>query len=309
MKVSVAMATYNGANYILEQLDSILSQTRAVDEIIICDDCSKDNTVTIVKEYIHQHQLQSKCRLEVNEKNLGYGSNFIQAVRKSRGDIIFFCDQDDIWVKDRVQIMTSLMEENHGILMLGSEFEPFISSMDAPSVPVWELAKFKRNNSLEHLKFQAKNIFIGCQGCSMCIRRSFFNQIQSYWYEGWFHDEYVWKLALCLDGAYVYHGITLRRRLHSTNVTMHKMRDITKRIKFLEDLQRSHEVMLKFAGDHRMKDEAIRLIDKNIKSVKLRIELLRDKKYLNTFKLSSWYFTCYHSQKSIPVELYMAIKG
>jgi glycosyltransferase involved in cell wall biosynthesis len=58
MRVSVAMATYNGADYIIEQLDSIYRQTRAVDEVIICDDCSKDNTVTIVKEYI----INASCR-------------------------------------------------------------------------------------------------------------------------------------------------------------------------------------------------------------------------------------------------------
>lgn len=309
MKVSVAMATYNGGKYIEEQLDSIMRQTRKVDEVVICDDCSKDDTVKIVNEYIQKNKLQDEWKIERNKKNLGYGSNFIQAVTKTTGDIIFFCDQDDIWVDDRVQVMTKLMEENQGILMLGSEFKPFVSTIDAPSVPSWELAKFKRNDSLEHLKFQSKNIFIGCQGCSMCIRRSFFHQIQPYWYEGWAHDEFVWKLALCLGGAYVYHGITLERRLHSANVTMHKMRDVSKRVKFLEDLLKSHEATLTFARDHGLDQDAIRLIEKNIKSVKLRIELLREKKYLNTFKLGLFYNKFYHSQKSIPVELFMSIKG
>lgn len=309
MKVSVAMATYNGAKYIEEQLASILKQTRAVDEVIICDDCSKDHTVTLIKNFIRNNQLQERWRISVNSKNLGYGSNFFQALAKTTGDLICFCDQDDIWVEDRIEVMTAIMEENPKILMLGSEFEPFECAQDAPSVPAWELAKFKRNHSLEHIKLQAKNIFIGSQGCSMCIRRSFFKQIEPYWFEGWAHDEYVWKLALCLDGAYVYHGITLRRRLHSDNVTMHKMRDLPKRIKFLEELLQSHEAMLRFAVDYQRDESLLRLIEKNITSVKLRIELLRDKKYLNTLKLSLLYYKYYHSQKSIPVELYMSIKG
>ena len=309
MKVSVAIATYNGAQYIKEQLDSIIKQTMEVDEVLVCDDCSQDNTVLIVKDFIHEHHLEGKWSIQVNEKNIGYGSNFIQALKKSTGDLIFFCDQDDIWIEDRVEVMTSLMKQNQGILMLGSEFEPFASSKDAPRIPSWELARFKKNGSLEHLGFQAKNIFIGCQGCSMCIRRSFFDQIQPYWYTGWAHDEYVWKLALCLNGAYIYHGVTLRRRLHSTNVTMHKMRDVEKRIKFLEDLKKSHEVMLQFAKDHLLERKEIRLIKRNISSVGLRIELLRDKKYGHTLKLGSFYMKYYHSKKSIPVELYMAIKG
>ena len=309
MKVSLAMATYNGANYITEQLESILRQTVAVDEVVICDDVSKDETVELVKTFIKKNQLEGKWSIEVNEGNLGYGSNFIHAVRKTTGDFVFFCDQDDIWVDDRVQVMSDLMEQHREILMLGSEFESFVSSKDAPNIPSWERSKFQRNHSLEHLTLQAKNIFIGCQGCSMCIRRSFFEQILPYWYEGWAHDEFVWKLALCMDGAYVYHGITLKRRLHSSNVTMHKMRDLPKRVQFLEELLTSHEAMFQFAKEYGMKEKGLRLIQKNIDSVKLRIELLREKKYLNTLKLCMYYVQCYHSQKSIPVELYMAIKG
>jgi glycosyltransferase involved in cell wall biosynthesis len=309
MKISVAMATYNGASYLKEQLDSILRQTRTIDEVIICDDCSKDNTVTIIKEYIQQYQLQNRWSIEVNEKNLGYASNFIKVAKKTTGDIIYFCDQDDIWVEDRVQVMELLMEERQEILMLGSEYEPFESTMDAPKASSRDLSKFKNDNSLEHVKFQANTMFIGNLGCCMCIRRSFLNQILPYWFEGWAHDEFVWKLALCLDGAYVYHGITLKRRLHSANASMGKMRDIIKRVKFLEELLKSHEATLKFARDHRMNEKAIRLIEKNITSVKLRIGLLKDKKYLNTFRLCFKYYKYYHSQKSIPVELYMAIKG
>lgn len=309
MKISVVMATYNGSNYIIEQLESILRQTVAVDEVILCDDVSKDNTVELVEAFIHKNHLEESWRIEVNEKNIGYGSNFIHAVLKTTGDLVFFCDQDDIWVEDRVQVMTALMDRNPKILMLGSEFEPFVSSSDAPTIPSWEMKKLKKDQSLEHLKFQPKNVFIGCQGCSMCIRRSFFEQIWPYWYEGWAHDEFVWKLALCMDGAYIYHGITLKRRLHSTNVTMHKMRELSKRVQFLEELKKSHEAMFRFAKNYGMKQEELQLIQKNIDSVRLRIELLRDKKYQNTFKLCFSYFECYHSQKSIPVELYMAIKG
>ncbi len=309
MKVSIAMATYNGADYIQEQLDSILGQTRTVDEVMICDDCSTDTTVAVIEEYIRKNQLQGSWRIGVNEKNLGYGSNFIRAAKKTMGDIIFFCDQDDIWTPDRVRVMAALMEETPEILMLGSEYDPFESSADAPRASSRDLAKFKKDNSLEHLRLGAKNIFIGYLGCSMCIRRSFFEQIQTYWYAGWAHDEFVWKLALCLDGAYVYHGVTLKRRLHSANASMGKMRDVAKRVKFLEDLLMSHEATLRFAMDHDMNGEAIRLLENNIKSVRLRIGLLRDKKYRNTIRLCFRYFKYYHSQRSIPVELYMAMKG
>ena len=307
--ISVAMATYNGEKYIIEQLDSIRRQTMPVDEVIICDDCSKDNTVRVVENYITQHGLREKWHISVNPQNLGYASNFIGAVTKTSGDYIFFCDQDDIWVENRIETMIKIMDNHTDIKLLCSEFDSFSSSTDAPCVPKWEKRQFKRDNSLEHLTFCSHNLFINCQGCSMCLRRSFWKEIEQYWYQGWAHDEFVWKLALCQNGLFVYHGITLRRRLHSDNVTMHKMRDLGKRVKFLEDLKKSHETTLTYAKNTPMNEAAYKLLTRNIKAVQLRIALMSNRKYINIIPLFFRYFDCYHSRKSIPVELYMAIKG
>jgi glycosyltransferase involved in cell wall biosynthesis len=309
MKISVAMASYNGANFILEQLDSIINQTRKVDEIIICDDGSSDNTFDIVTDYIKDNQLENLITLVKNEKNLGYASNFFKAISMTTGDYIFFSDQDDIWVKDKVSNMIEVMEDNEKIDLLCSEFETFISSDDAPR-PSHEATKsFTNNKETVKLSFNPSNIFIGCEGCCMLIRKSFFDKVKEYWYPGFAHDEFFWKMALCRDGLYFYHGVTLRRRLHSNNVTMHKMRDLNKRIKFLEDLKKSHEQTLKFVKDTDNDINKVILLKRNIKATALRIEILRDKKLLNTIPLIFKYRDCYHSRKSIPVELMMGIKG
>ena len=57
-KISVAMTTYNGSNYIIKQLDSLKNQSRKIDELVICDDCSTDNTVELVNEYIKSNNLE-----------------------------------------------------------------------------------------------------------------------------------------------------------------------------------------------------------------------------------------------------------
>lgn len=309
MIISVAMATYNGEKYIDQQLMSILKQTMAVDEVIICDDCSQDNTVAIIKNFISKYNLGSSWKVEVNERNLGYASNFIQAVSRTNGAYIFFCDQDDIWVLDRVERLTKVMAKNSNIKMLGSEFVPFASSKNAPSISMWEKRRFRRDESIEHLQFHPKNIFIGCQGCSMCIRRDFFLQIKPYWYEGWAHDEFVWKLALCLQGAYIYHGITIKRRLHATNITMHKMRGRKERIRFLEELAKSHEATLKFSNDNGRNIYQKNLLKRNIDATRLRIALLQKRNYWNAIILFLKYQDCYHSRRAIPVEFMMAFKG
>ena len=120
MKISVVMATYNGEKYITEQLDTIRNQTRKIDELVVCDDRSKDNTVSVVKAYIKEHNLEDAWAIHVNERNLGYANNFHRATLMATGDLIFFSDQDDLWREDKIEIMANhwgilksdLIEEN-----------------------------------------------------------------------------------------------------------------------------------------------------------------------------------------------------
>lgn len=306
--ISVALATYNGENFIIEQLRSILDQTLPVDEIIIRDDISSDNTARAIESYIKENQLQEKIDFKVNESNLGYASNFMGALRETKGDYVFFADQDDIWPKDRVERMVNALKEKEDAMMIGSEFEPFKSSEDAPDVPKWELSKFRNDGSMEKLVFNSENIFIGCQGCTMAMKRCFLDCIDKYWYKGWAHDEFVWKLALANEGLYFYHSVTLKRRLHSSNVTLHKEHEKEKRLKYLKDLLKSHERTLEYVkstyGDGSDKEK---LLKRHIKATSLRIELIENKKILNSMILLG-YSDCYHKKRSMPVELVMALK-
>ncbi len=306
--ISVAMATYNGEKFITQQLDSILSQTHPVDEIVIKDDISKDGTAQLIETYIREKGLENKIHFKVNDINLGYASNFMSALRQTKGDYVFFCDQDDIWPADRVESMLSALEKEPLALMIGSEFEPFKCSEDAPDVPRWELSKFKNDGSMEKLSFNSKNIFIGCQGCTMAMRRSFIEKIDKYWYEGWAHDEFVWKLALAMEGLYFYHSVTLKRRLHANNVTLHKEHEKEKRLKYLEDLKKSHEMTLQFLQDEGGDDGSKEaLLKRHIKATQLRIDLIQNKRILNALILLG-YSDCYHKKRSIPIELMMAFK-
>lgn len=309
MKKSVAMATYNGEAFIIEQLESIRTQTVSVDEVRICDDQSKDATVQIVQQYIEEHHLAPDWSITINEKNLGYASNFMKAVSLTDGDIVFFCDQDDIWVTDRVEKMSNIMKENSRIQLLGSEFQPFTDGENSHEVPEWELKMMRNDGSLEHKSFEPDNIFIGCQGCTMCIRRSLLEVALPYWYEGWAHDEFVWKTALCLDGLYMYHSYTLKRRLHASNASLNKMHTLEPRLKYLTDLLTSHEATLMFAQEIRLDKKQIRLLERNIHATQLRIRLLQDKAIFNTIPLVFKYSDCYHKRRAILVELLIAIRS
>lgn len=99
--VSVALATYNGARFLRAQLDSLYSQTRLPDEIIVSDDCSTDNTISILEEYKEKGNLY----FFKNEGKHGVNNNFFNAISLCKGDYIAICDQDDIWLPQKIERM------------------------------------------------------------------------------------------------------------------------------------------------------------------------------------------------------------
>lgn len=100
--VSIALCTYNGAAYIKQQLDSITDQSYANLEIIVCDDASADDTLKIIEEY---QVTEPRIKLFRNEKNIGYNKNFEKAFSLCSGDYIAISDQDDVWEKEKIELM------------------------------------------------------------------------------------------------------------------------------------------------------------------------------------------------------------
>lgn len=119
MKLSVALCTYNGANYIREQLESILSQIIPVDEIVICDDGSTDDTIEIIEKVLKNTKI--KIIFQQNDKNIGLINNFAKAVSLCTGDIIFLSDQDDVWLPQKTQCITSHFKHNPGIDLISTD--------------------------------------------------------------------------------------------------------------------------------------------------------------------------------------------
>lgn len=100
--VSIALCTYNGAAYLKQQLDSITDQSYTNLEIIICDDASVDDTVKIIEEY---QVKDPRIKFLRNDKNIGYNKNFERAFMLCSADYIAICDQDDVWEKDKIELM------------------------------------------------------------------------------------------------------------------------------------------------------------------------------------------------------------
>ena len=116
MKISIAMATYNGERYLREQLDSLRTQSRRPDELVITDDASTDATLNIVRAFSEEAPFD--VRWYQNETNLGYARNFNRALMLTTGDIVFLCDQDDVWFPEKIAVVTDRMLRDADCLMV-----------------------------------------------------------------------------------------------------------------------------------------------------------------------------------------------
>jgi glycosyltransferase involved in cell wall biosynthesis len=110
--VSIAMTTYNGEKYLQEQMESIINQTYKNWEIIICDDNSNDKTISILKEYA---SADSRIKIFENEVNIGFKRNFEKALKICGGNYIALADQDDIWEKEKIEILVNKIG-NHDLI-------------------------------------------------------------------------------------------------------------------------------------------------------------------------------------------------
>ena len=127
MRVSVVMGTHNGAKHIREQLESIQGQSVSPLEIIISDDDSTDGTREVLEAAARR---DSRIRLTRNCPALGFSENFLRAAALAVGDLIAFCDQDDIWAPEKLELCVRQFEDNrvtlvtHRALLIGPAGEP-----------------------------------------------------------------------------------------------------------------------------------------------------------------------------------------
>ncbi len=113
--ISIAMATYNGARFITEQLESFVHQTVLPNELVVTDDNSTDNTLEIVAAFAAKAPFS--VRYQKNEKQLGFRANFMKAATLCSGDLISFSDQDDVWLPTKLETCVAAFENEKVLLV------------------------------------------------------------------------------------------------------------------------------------------------------------------------------------------------
>lgn len=299
-KVSVVLTTYNGIKYLNALLDSLRLQTRKIDEVWICDDGSSDGTKEFVVKYIKQYQLES-WKLILNPKNIGWKKNFKEGILKCNGDVIFPCDQDDIWELNKVERMLHFMENNPNILLLSSDYTP-IYEENAQNDNV----KLKNKKvGLEKIEFDNHFAIGGIRpGCVMAIQKNLVEYTKDIWLDWYPHDAFLWIVALIFDGCYIIHEPLIKYRRHSSNTSSNMCRT---KIAHLQAMERTKNVIQWYKNGNFKKDENKEtLMNEYLVFAKLRKELLENKKIINCFKLIR-YRKFYRTVKQELGDLYLII--
>jgi len=112
--ISILMAAYNGERFIAEQIDSILAQTVQDFVLYVQDDCSTDKTFEIARSYAEKHPGRIVVkRSRVNSGNAKY--NFMEMMVRHRDEYLMLCDQDDVWLPDKIEITLKKMREMEAV--------------------------------------------------------------------------------------------------------------------------------------------------------------------------------------------------
>ena len=141
-RISVVMCTYNSAQYLQEQLESIASQTRPPYELVVCDDQSDDKTTEIVKAFAISVPFQ--LDLIINEKRLGSTKNFEKAIQLCGGDIIVLSDQDDVWHPQKLERMGKVFANTPSIGAVFTDAEMVDEYLRPLGYRLWQSAGFTK---------------------------------------------------------------------------------------------------------------------------------------------------------------------
>ncbi len=188
MSVSVALCTYNGSKFINEQVDSLVNQTLPPDEIVVCDDNSKDDTLAKIAAFQRAYPNISFV-IKKNERNLGVVKNFEQAAVLSHGDIIFFCDQDDVWDLNKIRRVVDCFTAHPSAYMVCHDALIVDENLKSMGTTFWQIAGisqdvFAGGNYSRLLKGSA------IQGSSIAFRRSLLHEAVPF-SDSAFHDEWM----------------------------------------------------------------------------------------------------------------------
>lgn len=284
MKISVAVAVFNGEKFIEKQLNTILNQTTPVDEVVISDDCSTDNTFNICQEFILKNNL-TNWKLLKNSKNLGFCFNFYNAIENCSGEVIFLADQDDEWYQNKTKIMLETLEKHPEIKVLASRYDVIDQNSNILENTGIPYLGEKFDDTIEYLPTES---FIGCsyiRGFSMCFRKEILKYFKPLQLKSLLAHDWLFCMLGNVEGKTAVLNTKLTAyRYHTNNVSLSDMTrktligDRDKRLNGLKESIEAHKYISNFFDNKN--------IEKFVKFEEKRLKFLQNKNLFLWFSLS-----------------------
>ncbi|MDO4630539.1 MAG: glycosyltransferase family 2 protein, partial [Planctomycetia bacterium] len=169
--VSVAICTYNSGRFLAEELESIAEQTVLPTEVVVCDDGSTDETLTILEMW--RKSVPFPVKIYQNAENLGYTKNFEKAVSTCSGEIILLADHDDVWMPTRVEVVCQAFSQDAELALVTSDAQIIDADGMEQGMSLREFVTRMHLHDFWHFFFPDDVEMVLWTGCTMALRREF----------------------------------------------------------------------------------------------------------------------------------------
>lgn len=206
MKLSIALASYNGERFIGEQLQSFLEQTRHPDEVVISDDASTDRTLEIVEAF--RAKAPFHVKLIRGRGRQGFVANFNRALEHTTGDLVFLSDQDDVWFPRKIEVMAAKAVEQPGAWVLMCDAALTDERLQDVGI-----------TKLDQIRAAGLPMTYFAMGCCAVVRRQFLDLCLPIPSNFKSHDVWLVKIADGLGRKYVAGDVLQYYRRHGSNTS------------------------------------------------------------------------------------------
>lgn len=242
--ISIALATFNGEKFLSEQLDSLINQSYKDIEIIVCDDCSTDNTFQILADYAKK---DSRIKIFKNAENLGFKKNFEKAISLCSGEFIALSDQDDIWNLNKLERELAVIG-NADFVFSDSEFVDM--SGNSLNQTCWKhnrVAGVPKNMNKFFTRLTKGNIV---QGSTMLAKSDFLKSCLPIPNELVYHDFWFAINATIQNGIVSIPECLMKYRIHSAQVTKNQRQNNLSKYPFWIKPLSWYDEIYKDSNDH-----------------------------------------------------------
>lgn len=315
LSVSVVLSTYNGEEYIKKQLDSLYMQTYSPDKIYISDDHSTDSTVSIIKNYIEKHGINN-WMISTNTNNYGWKKNFHLLLQQAKEDVVFLCDQDDIWNTDKIEIMLKILKSHPEAELIACGYQPFYED-STKKVSRTITAQMIGKGTLDKIPFDPLFMNVLRPGCTFAVRRSLIESIEPYWDERIPHDAMIWRFAAIKGTGYILDQalISWRRYDNSSSNPHHNKssEESESEIRFRNTINgiESHLAFyakaIEFCTERGLDDNTLTILNKGKEFEQEYLEAIKSKSAIKVLQRGFKYRSHFLSRKTILADMLMAI--